>query len=128
MSLIEEKLPVLIDMLTHAARRRSSIMYSSIYDIFDQETPRNDVWYTFEEACRRIAPNNIAIYGALLAEKSTGLPGTGFYEIFRNVRHDEYLRITNENNPQANRLKLEERREIAQLERERVHQHAIENV
>lgn len=69
MNVIEEKVPELIKLLENKARRRSAIRYSAIFDFFDPDTHRNDVWETFEEACRKIAPSEVAIYGALLAKK-----------------------------------------------------------
>jgi hypothetical protein len=126
-NVIEEKVPELIKLLENKARRRSAIRYSAIFDFFDPDTHRNDVWETFEEACRKIAPSEVAIYGALLAKKNTNLPSTGFYDIFKNKRHEEYMRITGGNRLEAHDLTLEQMEEIAQLERERVHQHAVEN-
>ena len=127
MNVIEEKVPELIKLLENKARRRSAIRYSAIFDFFDPDTHRNDVWETFEEACRKIAPSEVAIYGALLAKKNTNLPSTGFYDIFKNKRHEEYMRITGGKRLEAHDLTLEQMEEIAQLERERVHQHAVEN-
>ena len=127
MNVIEEKVPGLIKLLENKARTRSAIRYSAIFDFFDSDTHRNDVWETFEEACRKIAPSEVAIYGALLAKKDTNLPSTGFYDIFKNTRHEEYMRITGGNRLEAHDLTLEQMEEIAQLERERVHQHAVGN-
>ena len=127
MNVIEEKIPGLIKLLKEKARRRSAIRYSAIFNLFDSNTHIGDVWETFEEACRRIAPAEEAIYGALLAKKDTNLPSTGFYDIFKNMRHEEYLRITGGKRLEAYDLTLDQMEKIAQLERYKVHQHAMEN-
>lgn len=127
MNVIEEKLPELIKFLKAKARRRSAIRYSAIFNLFDSNTHKSDVWETFEEACRKIASAEVAIYGVLLAKKDTNLPSTGFYDTFKNMRHGEYLKITGGKHLEAYDLTLEQMEKIAQLERERVHQHAAEN-
>ncbi|MEX0739042.1 MAG: hypothetical protein WD071_06855 [Pseudohongiella sp.] len=127
MDVIEEKVPRLMMFLKDKARRRSAISYSAVFNFFDSNTHRSDVWETFEEACRRIAPAEEAIYGALLAKKDTNLPSTGSYDIYKNIRHEEYLSITGVKRFEAYDLTLDQMGEIAQLERDKVYQHAIEN-
>lgn len=124
MEIIEEIIPQITNLLIAKAVRRSAIRYGAIYRFFDKDTPRNIVWETFEEACRRIAPSEEAIYGVLMAKKDTGLPGDGFYDIFKNKRLTEYLEVTGGVRIESNELNIEQRRIIAQIERERVHTHA----
>lgn len=124
MKFIEEIIPQITNLLVTKAARRSAIRYSAIYRFFDKDTPRDIVWETFEEACRRIAPTEEAIYGALMVKKGTGLPGDGFYDIFKNKRLTEYLEVTGGVRIESNELNIEQMKKITQIERERVHAHA----
>ena len=126
MSIIEEKIPEIQSTLITKATNRSAIRYAKIFSMFDEDTPNNDIWDTFEEACMRIAPSNEAIYGALMATNKMSLPASGFYDIFKNSRYDEYIEITQGVNLEANQLSISQMKAIAQLERERVHRHAVE--
>lgn len=125
MKIIEEKVDLLAEYLVGKAKRRSAIRYSAIYGFFDKGTPKSDIWTTFEEACRTIAPAETAIYGALMARWYTNIPSDGFYDIFRNIRHSDYVLRAGGSRLEVRDLSLKQKREIAQDERERVHQHAI---
>ena len=122
--MVEEVIPDIIRLLVAKASRRSAIRYGAIYEFFENDIPQPVVWETFEEACRRIAPSEVAIYGCLLAKKDSGLPGDGFFDIFKNKRLNEYLKVTGGVRLASNTLSLEQMQQIAQLERERVHQHS----
>ncbi len=125
MEIVEEVIPEIIDLLIEKASRRSAIRYSAIYEFFKKDTLQTVVWETFEEACRRIAPSEIAIYGSLLAKKGSNLPGDGFFDVFKNKRLDEYLVVTGGVRIEANNLSEEQKKTITQIERERVHQHSL---
>ena len=128
MNVLEDVIPSLIEYLRVNALRRNGIRYSSIYRFFEPGTRQDIVWDTFEEACKRIAPPQQAIYGALLAKKGSNLPSTGFYDIFKNTRHERYMEITGGEYIEAHSLSIEQMQLIAQSERERVHLHAVEMV
>ena len=85
------------------------------------------MWRTFEAACEEIASADEAIYGALLAKKETNLPSTGFFDLFKTKRRESFLEITGNDLLEANQLSHDQMVKIAQIERERVHQHAIQN-
>jgi hypothetical protein len=111
--------------LTEKARRRSVVPYSRIYQLFPEGTSDTDVWNTFEEACKSICKPSEAIYGALMIKKDTGLPSTGFFDIFKNTRREMYLEITNGEHLQANQLSVQQMEAITKIELEKVHSHAI---
>lgn len=124
MNIIEDRIDPLVKLLIDKARRRSAIRYSAIYGFFDKNTPKNDVWNTFEKACRVIAPAETAIYGALMAHKHTDIPSSGFYDIFKNIRGEEYTELAGGIRLEVHQLTLAQKKSMVQVERERVHQHA----
>lgn len=126
MSIIKEKIQEIENLLLEKAARRSAIRYAAIFKLFEPDTQDNDVWDTFEEACLRIAPSKVAIYGALMATKKTNLPASGFFDIFKNFRYVEFMEITNGQHLAANQLTVAQMQAIAQSERERVHSHAVQ--
>lgn len=121
-----DKVKPIAQLLLVKATRRSAIRYSSIYKFFSPNTKKSTVWETFEKACNELATPSVAIYGVLMAEKDTDLPSTGFYDVYRNVRREEYLKITGGQNLQANQLSRYQMEQIAQDERLRVHRHATQ--
>ncbi len=124
MKVIDAQVQPLMDFLVAKAKRRSAIRYGEIYKLFDADTRKHDVWETFEEACRRIAPNNEALYGALLAENKTDLPAIGFYDQYKTLRRTEFTKIT-EGVQLLHDLTMTHKAAITHIERERVHLHAI---
>ncbi|TDF34768.1 hypothetical protein EYS14_23770 [Alteromonadaceae bacterium M269] len=115
----------LLQYLKTSAVNRTEIPYAEIYKFFVPNPGSGAVWDTFEEVCNRLAEPKDAIYGALLAKADTSLPGEGFFDIYKNVRRASYLEVTYGESLQANQLSLEQKKMITQMERERVHQHAV---
>ncbi|HDZ9145577.1 hypothetical protein [Vibrio cholerae] len=130
MQVIESKVPEIKNILANAAQKRSTVSYQTIYrvfdDLFDKQTATSHaaIWNTFECACNEIVSSEIAIYGALLSKKNTGLPDVGFFDVFRTIRREEYDLITENNRILANRLSEAQMRDIVNVERQRVYAHA----
>ena len=122
--IVEEPIIRIKSLLIEKAARRSAIHYSAIYRYFEDTVSNFTVWKTFEEACRRIAPAEVALYGALMAKKGNNLPGDGFFDAYKNTRRNEYLEITEGQMIESNTLSPHQMQIIAQVERERVHIHA----
>jgi hypothetical protein len=124
---IENKLEAVMALLQTAAQRRAVCSFPSLHGLFDQSTPRNDIYDTLEEASLALAPSEVAIYSALMAKKGTLVPGSGFFDIFRNKREADYDRLAGRNvHPTA--LNDQQMATISQLERLRVYSHATNHV
>lgn len=121
----QSEIEKIADFLRQKALRRSAVRYSAIYEFFPDGTSDTTVWNAFEDACRSLAEPKEAIYGALMAKKDNDLPSTGFFDIFRNARRDEYLKVTNGKNVEACELTKAQMQAIAGFERIRVHNHAV---
>ncbi|EGQ8449038.1 MULTISPECIES: hypothetical protein [Vibrio] len=115
---------VLKKILLGAAKSKRTVSYPEIYDMFDQDTEQSVVWDTFEKACTELANPQVAIYGALLAQKSTKLPHNGFFDVFMNTRYEEFLHITNNDVESSNAIPRDMQLKIVMKERERVYEHA----
>ncbi|WP_193751500.1 hypothetical protein, partial [Xanthomonas euvesicatoria] len=66
-----------------------------------------------------------AIYSAVLAKNSDGCPGSSFYDIFNNIRSQDFFGIAGHND--IHKLTDEDRVAMAGVERDRVYQHAEED-
>lgn len=111
------------EILITAARNGTTITYPQIYNVFEKDTPKNEVWDTFEEACRDICDSSIAIYGALLSSKDTRLPGNGFFDIYKNMRGAHYRAIAG--SIEANVLTDAQKKLFCDTERATVYQHVL---
>ena len=92
--IIDDKVNQLENLLLQRAKAKKVIKYPEIYSIFNKSVPRNDVWDTFEEACRNIASSDDAIFGALMSNKDE-IPESGFFDIYQNKRYDKYQKLSN---------------------------------
>lgn len=125
---IKEKLSDIQDLLLERAINNSTIKYYEIYKIFEEnsddeenEITKNDIWDTFEKACRNIADAEEAIYGALMSNKDD-IPSDGFFDIYRHKRAEKYNEIVGDKIIQN--LTLEEMIQITNDERNTVYQHS----
>lgn len=109
-------------ILTQAAKSKSTVGYPKIINLFEKDTIKNIIWSLFEVACEEIADSKVAIYGALMAKKYSGLPSDGFFDIFRNYRlnkQDGFIL------PNIQELEdLEQKELMTEFERKRVYKHA----
>jgi len=112
-------------ILLDAAKARRTATYTAIYRAFGKEVPNKDVFDTVEAAARALSYSTFAIYSAVLAKKDTGLPGSGFFDIYRNVRLAEYKDIAG--NTILQHLTQEQQQKMVDLERPRVYAHANEH-
>ncbi|HEM8497136.1 MULTISPECIES: hypothetical protein [Burkholderia] len=109
-------------MIGSAARKRGTVTFKQLFSAFPPETPPSNVYDTLEEACSELGPWNEVIYSAVMAKAKDGLPGDGFFDIFKTHRKMEFRRIAGD----AETLDLadEQRKQMTELERERVYVHA----
>lgn len=120
---VRGKLAAVETLLRTAARTNTLCPFSSLYALFEEGTASGDVYDTLERASLSLAPSEVAIYSALMAKKKTLVPGSGFFDIFRIVRHSEYERLAG---PDVHPVELTDAqmRAIALQERLRVYRHA----
>jgi hypothetical protein len=105
-----------------AAKRRGTVTFKQLFGAFPRETPPSDVYDTLEKACSELGSWDEVIYSVVLAKAEDGLPGDGFFDIFKTHREIEFRRIADH----AKTLDLtdEQRKQMTELERERVYAHA----
>lgn len=127
-----EKIEQIKTVLRNAASMKRVVPYGAIYSIFDDYFEKSEainhavIWTTFESACEELASPKVAIYGSLLSKKSNGgLPGDGFFDLFRSMRRTEYDEITGGNGIESNRIPRDKMQQIADAERQRVYRHAL---
>jgi hypothetical protein len=109
-------------MVGSAATRRATLTFKHLFCAFPPETPQSDVYDTLEKACSELGAWDEVIYSAVLAKVKDGLPGDGFFDIFKKHREVEFRHIARA----AKTLDLtdEQRKQMTELERERVYVHA----
>jgi hypothetical protein len=120
--LIVEKLSQVAKLLIEAAKSEDVLSFVEFHALFDKEVPSYDRYDTLEAASRALCPSSVAIYSAVMARNEDGYPGTGFYDIFKNARHNEFNELTGHGN--LHELTGEDREAIAEAERVRVYKHA----
>ena len=122
--IIPEKVDEIRNLLLDAAKNRTIVPLETFHNLFGDEKD-NDRYDTLEAASELLAPLEDAIYSVVLAKKSDNdCPGIGFYDVFLNKRRCEFLRITKHTSIYQLRAEPDHRKNIANLERERVYQHA----
>lgn len=124
---IEEKMEAVMALLKMTAQKKIVCSFSPLHNIFDEGTPSSDVYDTLEEASLTLAPSEVAIYSALMAKNGTLLPGSGFFDIFKNKRDAEYNLLAGRSTHPAD-LNNQQMQAISQLERSRVYTHAENHV
>jgi hypothetical protein len=122
---IVEKISNVAQLLLNAASSGGTVGFRNLHALFDEGAHKNDVYDTLEAASRALCHSSVAIYSAVMAKNSDGCPGSGFYDIFNNLRRDEFKTITGHND--LHQLTDEDRTAVVAAERDRVYQHAEEN-
>jgi len=120
--IIVEKISNVAQLLVGAAKARKGVGFRALHALFDSDASNNDVYDTLEAASRALCSSPLAIYSAVMAKSADGCPGSGFYDIFNNLRRDEFKAITGHND--LHQLTETDRKAIANIERDRVYQHA----
>lgn len=119
--IIQNRVTAVRDLLQAAAAGRRTVSFPQLFEKFQKGVQVNDVWDTLEAASADLADPREAIYSALLAKASTGLPGEGFFDTFRLHREEDYKRIAGDLHLRA--LTDEQLREMVGIERPRVYAH-----
>lgn len=117
-----DKISSIAIILVHAAKHRLTVNYFSLYNLFDKGVRGNDVFDTLESASAAICSSSFAIYSSLMAKKETGVPGIGFFDVFKNTHPSEYQRIAGITLIQD--LTKDMMIEITNIERRKVYEHA----
>lgn len=120
---ISEKVAEVRELLISAAKHKGTVSYPDVFRLFPDEVDKPDIFWTLEAACKEVCPRDIALYDSLMAKKETGMPGDGFFDVFRNMRRQEYSQISN-GEERITYLTDEQKQEMVQLERKRVYDHA----
>lgn len=108
-------------LFSETAMREETLSYGKFFSVFgDEELLNADIYDTLEQACRNLINRDKAICEALLAKKDDGLPGDGFFDVYKNNRWDEYKEIAD--NLITQDLNLNQKREIVLIERKRVYE------
>jgi hypothetical protein len=107
-------------LLLDAALSEGTISFKIFHGLFDVHANDNDKYDTLEASDRALCRS--PIYSALLSKASTGCPGSGFFDIFKNTRPDAYREIAGECIVQY--LTLDQMQAITWQERQRVYEHA----
>jgi hypothetical protein len=120
--IIAEQVPNVMTLLETAADARKTVSFPTLFSYFPEATPIQDVYETLEAASTEIARLDVAIYSVLMAKRGTGLPGDGFFDVFRVHREQEYREIAGNTHIVA--LTLEQKKEMVKREKIRVYAHA----
>lgn len=120
---IEDRVSAVMSALQTAGREQKTLSFGSLYALFEADSQWNDVYDTLECASRGLADLQDAIPSVLVV-KSGGLPGVGFFEVFRNQRRKEYEDIAGADTP-VPMLTQTQREQMAAIERARVYAYAV---
>lgn len=122
---IVNRISSVAQLLLDAAQTGDTVGFRRLHELFDKDAYKNDVYDTLEAASRALCHSRTAIYSAVLAKSSDGCPGIGFYDIFNNLRQEDFRAITGHND--LHQMTDEDRKAVVAVERNRVYQHAEEH-
>lgn len=116
-SMVHAIMPVLID----AAKKKGTVSFAVLYRTVDLtgDDERHECHRALEEAADLIRDFRIANYTCLMARKDSGLPGDGFFDMFRLHRNEEYINLVG--NVWITDLTREQREKLTHAERVRVY-------
>jgi hypothetical protein len=107
-------------LLLDAALSEGTVSFKTFHGLFDVHAKDNDKYDTLEASDRALGRS--PIYSALLSKSSTGCPGSGFFDIFKNMHPEAYRDIAGETIIQY--LTPDQMQAITWQERQRVYEHA----
>lgn len=117
-----EQISLISSILLEAAKNCTTVSYADIYKTFPEKNiSAHDVFDTLEAASRALIIPRIAICSSILEKKYTGLPGSGFFDLFKNCRPDKYEEIAGHTIIQN--LTFDEQFKITNYERRRVYEY-----
>lgn len=118
------------NLLLSTLKKRSTVHYSQLYALFDDLSVEQfgganlrmaEIHQTLEAAGRELAETSDAIVTCVLRTK-TGLPGIGFFDVFRIHRYSEYMAIAGDTIVQE--LTDDQKFKMLELERQRAYDYA----
>lgn len=122
--IIIDKISPVAAKLLNAAENEMTLDFLAFHSVFEQNATARDKYDTLDAAARALCALGTANYSAVLAKKNDACPGSGFYEIYNNLRHQEFHDEVGHNS--VHDLTTEEKQRLVCIERERVYQHAKE--
>lgn len=122
--IVVEKISLVAVKLLNAVKNETTLDFASFHEVFEPGTTDRDKYDTLESASRALCSLSQANYSAVLAKREDGCPGSGFYDIYNNLRHQEFHDEVGHNS--IHDLTTEEKQRLVRLERNRVYQHARE--
>lgn len=120
--ILAQYIPSVRNLIQKAAVNNTTVPFPRLFDLFHEGTASADVYDTLEEACVELADWKTAIYSVVMAKSKTGLPGDGFFDIYRVHRNAEYKRVAG--NTDVHSLTHDQRVQMVQIERPVVFAHA----
>lgn len=112
------------NLIHQAAKSKGTVSFKDLFACFPENIPQDDVYDTLEKACANLGSWTDAIYSVVMTKKTTGLPGDGFFDIFRLHRREEYLSICG--GVPSLTLTDAQKKQMVDLEKTRVYEHAEE--
>jgi hypothetical protein len=112
------------DGLKEAAKSRRTVSFPELFAWSELGTkePKHAAFQAMEEAAAILGDRAQVAYDALMAKRDDNLPGSGFFDAFKNNRAAEYEHLFGDLHPVD--LSEEQKRQFVELERERVYDHA----
>ncbi|MEM5398991.1 hypothetical protein [Paraburkholderia unamae] len=109
-------------LLRRAASRRSLVPYGAFHALFAGDVPLRVRYEKLEAAAAALCEPREADYASLLSTDS-GLPGPDFYTRFKRLHTERYYETLGADRHRM--LRLAEKRQLANEERERVYAHYL---
>ena len=122
MAIDQSRIARVENLMLQAALQERTVPFRDLYSQFPKGSSSTDVYDTLEAASANLASFSDAIYSAVLAKKGTGVPGDGFFDMFKTHRNAEYAAIAGSTN--TLQLTLQQKEAIVAIERPRVYAHA----
>lgn len=123
---VDDRVLDVMSALQRAGREKTTLSFGGLHALFGEAPELNDVYDTLERASGNLADLKDAIPSALLAKRSDGLPGNGFFEIFKLHRSADYNNIAGAQTP-VPMLTQTQKEQMTTMERSRVYAYAIAN-
>ena len=115
------KVPPVSALLKATAKSGGTASFQKLHALFNKGEADKNVYDTLEKAALELADFGTAIYSVVLAKRD-GLPGSGFFSLYRIHRNDEFQLIAGSSIEQV--LSPVQMTEMVMLERKRVYAHA----
>lgn len=125
MSRSEEMVIAIIPLLLSAAKANATVSFATLYRTIGLrgDEDRHECHRSLEEAANAIRDFRVANYTSLMSKKDSGLPGDGFFDMFRLHRKEEYIDLVG--NVWITDLTHQQKEKLTSAERLRVYADAM---